>query len=269
MAVRGSPAGLLGREREVETLTRLVNGAQRGQSGALVVWGEPGIGKTALVDHVVESVSGYRVFRAAGVESEMELPYAGLQQLCGPVLDRMDELPGPQREALGKIFGLCRGEPPDRLLVGLATLNLLAGLGAELPLICFVDDAQWLDLATAQTISFVARRLLADPVALLVVARERPAPFVGLAEMALEGMADRDSQALLDSVVPFVLDADVRERIIAEAAGNPLALLELPRGLPRRRWPAASRSRPRPPPRRGSRRRFGAASPHCRSRRAV
>ena len=232
MAVRGSPAGLLGREREVETLTRLVDGAQRGQSGALVVWGEPGIGKTALVDHVVESVSGYRVLRAAGVESEMELPYASLQQLCGPVLDRIDELPGPQREALGKIFGLCGGEPPDRLLVGLATLNLLAGLGAELPLICFVDDAQWLDLATAQTISFVARRLLADPVALLVVARERPAPFVGLAEMALKGMADRDSQALLDSVIPFVLDADVRERIIAEAAGNPLALLELPRGLP-------------------------------------
>jgi DNA-binding CsgD family transcriptional regulator len=231
MAVRSSPAGLLGREREVEALTRLIEGAQRGQSGVLVVWGEPGIGKTALVDYVVESESGCRVLRAAGVESEMELPFAGLQQLCSPVLDRVDELPRPQGEALKKIFGLRGGDPPDRLLVGLATLNLLASSGAELPLICFVDDAQWLDLATAQTLAFVARRLLADPVALVFAARERPAPFEGLAEMALEGIADRDSRALLDSLLPFVLDADVRERIIAEAGGNPLALLELPRGI--------------------------------------
>ncbi len=232
MAVRGSPAGLLGREREVETLTRLVEGAQRGQSGVLVVRGEPGIGKTALVEHVVESVSGCRVLRAVGVESEMELPFAGLHQLCSPVLDRVDELPGPQGEALGTTFGLRGGDPPDRFLVGLGTLNLLAGLGAERPLICFVDDAQWLDLASAQTMAFVARRLLADPVALLFVARERPALFAGLAEVALEAITDDDSRALLESVIPFVLDADVRERIIAEAGGNPLALLELPRSLP-------------------------------------
>jgi DNA-binding CsgD family transcriptional regulator len=232
MAVRGSPAGLLGREREVEALTRLIEAAQRGHSGVLVVRGEPGIGKSAVVDHVVESVSGCRVLRAVGVESEMELPYAALHQLCSPVMERVDELPGPQREALGTIFGLRGGDPPDRLLVGLGTLNLLAGLAAELPVVCFVDDAQWLDLASAQTMAFVARRLLADPVALVVAARGRPVLFAGLPEMALEPMADQDSRALLDSVIPFVVDADVRERIIAEAGGNPLALLELPRGLP-------------------------------------
>ena len=230
--MRGSPAGLLGREREVEALTRLIEGAQRGQSGVLVVRGEPGIGKTALVDHVVASVSGCRVLRLVGVESEMELPFAALHQLCSPVLDRVDELPGPQREALSKIFGLRAGDPPDRFLVGLGTLNLLAGVGAERPLICFVDDAQWLDLASAHTLAFVARRLLADPVALVIVARTLPALFAGLGEMALKPIADHDSRALLDSVIPFTLDAEVRERIITEAGGNPLALLELPRGLP-------------------------------------
>jgi DNA-binding CsgD family transcriptional regulator len=232
MAVRGSPAGLLGREVETEALSRLIEGARRGESGALVVWGEPGIGKTALVDHVVESVAGCRVLRAVGVESEMELPFAALHQLCGPVLARVDELPEPQRQALEKIFGLRAGDPPDRFLVGLGTLNLLAALGAEQPLICVVDDAQWLDLASAQTMAFVARRLLADPVVLVVATRERVPLFAGLAEMALEALADHDSRALFDSVLPFVLDTDVRERIIAEAGGNPLALLELPRGLP-------------------------------------
>jgi DNA-binding CsgD family transcriptional regulator len=231
MAVRGSPAALLGREREVEALRRLIEAAQRGQSGVLVVGGEPGIGKTALVEHVVESFPGCRVLRAIGVESEMELPFAALHQLCGPVLNRVDELPSPQRQALDLIFGRRGGVPPDRFVVGLATLNLLAGLGADRPLICFVDDAQWLDLASAQTMAFVARRLLADPVAVVFAAREPPALLAGLPEMALGAMADDDSRALLDAVIPFVLDAEVRERIIAEAGGNPLALLEMHRGL--------------------------------------
>ncbi|HEV7759812.1 MAG TPA: AAA family ATPase [Acidimicrobiales bacterium] len=226
-----SPAGLVGREREVEVLTRLVEAARRGQSQVLVVQGDPGVGKTALVDHVVASATDARVLRAVGVESEMELPFAALHQLCSPVLDRLDGVPGPQRDALSKVFGLSGGLPPDRFLVGLGALSLLAGLGAEQPLVCFVDDAQWLDQASAQTMAFVARRLLADPVALVFAARGRPAALAGFPPLVVEELRDRDARALLASVLPFVLDRDVRERIIAEAGGNPLALLELPRDL--------------------------------------
>ena len=186
MAVTNEPAGLLGRAREVETLTRLVD-ATRGAAKA-VRWScavDPGVGKTALVDHVVDSGAGVRILRAVGVESEMELPFAALHQLCSPVLDRLDGLPEPQRDALHTVFGFRGGSPPDRFLVGLGALSLLAGFGAEQPLLCVVDDAQWLDHASAQTMAFVARRLLADPVGLLFAARTMPAvlcwaPGVGL-----------------------------------------------------------------------------------------
>ncbi|MDQ3895845.1 MAG: AAA family ATPase [Actinomycetota bacterium] len=223
--------GLRGRGAEVQLLTRLIESARSGRSGVVVVRGDPGVGKTALIEHVLASTSNARVLRAAGVESEMELPFAALHQLCSPVLDRLKGLPGPQRDALGKVFGLTGGGPPDRFLVGLGALSLLAGLAADQPLICFVDDAQWLDQASAQTMAFVARRLLADPVVLLFAARGELESFAGLQAVVVEGLGDRDARALLDSVIPYVLDEDVRERIISEAGGNPLALLELPRGL--------------------------------------
>jgi len=232
MAAADSPAGLVGREREVEILARLIDAARRGGSGVLTVRGDPGVGKSTLVDHVLATATDVRVLHAVGVESEMELPFAALHQLCSPVLERLDGLPEPQRTALRTVFGLRVGNPPDRFLVGLGALTLLAGLGAEQPLICFVDDAQWLDQASAQTMAFVARRLLADPVVLIFGARAVTASFSGLPELTLDGLTNHDARALLDTTMPALLDGDVRERIIAEADGNPLALLELPRGLP-------------------------------------
>lgn len=229
MAMSSPAIGLVGRRREVDQLTRLVESARASRSGTLVIHGEAGVGKSALVDHAVASRSGVRVLRAVGVESEMELPFAALHQLCGPVLDHLPEIPEPQQEALRTIFGLSEGTPPDRFLVGVGVLSLLSALGAGQPLVCVVDDAQWMDQASAQTLAFVARRLLADPVCVLVVARERPAAFAGLPDLRLEGLGDRDARALFDAAIPFVLDRDVRERLVAEAAGNPLALLELPR----------------------------------------
>jgi DNA-binding CsgD family transcriptional regulator len=227
-----SPAGeLLGRSREIERLGQVIEAARQGQSGTLVLRGEPGVGKTALVGHVVGSASGMRVLRAVGVEWEMELAFAALQQLCAPVLDRVDGLPGPQEAALRTAFGLREGDRPDRFLVGLAVLTLLSGLGADQPLVCVIDDAQWLDQASAQTLAFVARRLLADPVAMLFVGRTNLEIFAGFPELVLEGLPDREARRLLDSLIPFALDLEVRERIVAETRGNPLALLELPRGL--------------------------------------
>ncbi len=231
MAADDSAGALLGREREVESLSRLIGGARLGTGGALVLRGEPGIGKTALIDHVVARAHGVRIMRSVGMESEMELPFAALQQLCSPVLDRLDRLPGPQRVALATVFGLSTDAPPDRFLVGLAALSLLSEIGAEQPVVCVIDDAQWLDQVSAQTLAFVARRLLADPVALLLVTRKELDVFAGLPELMIGALSDRDSHRLLNSLVPFVLDHDVLERVVAEAGGNPLALLELPRGL--------------------------------------
>lgn len=211
-------------------MTRLIAAAARGESAVVVLRGEAGVGKTALIEHILASPSEATVLRSVGVESEMELPFAALHQLCGPLLGHLDELPGPQREALSIVFGLAAGEPPDRFVVALGALSLLAGLGAEKPLICFVDDAQWLDQASAQTIAFVARRLLADPVVVIVAGRVGLPVFAGLPELTLDGLSGRDARALLSLVIPFVLDRDVVERILAEADGNPLALLELPRG---------------------------------------
>jgi DNA-binding CsgD family transcriptional regulator len=219
------------RERERETLQELLETVREGRSRTLVVRGEPGVGKSALLEDVVEHTAGFRVAHAAGVESEMELAFATLHQLLAPMLDRLERLPGPQREALGTAFGLSAGGAPDRFLVGLAALSLLADAAEEQPLLCVIDDAQWCDHASAQALSFAARRLFADPIAMVFGTRESGESLAGLPELMVEGLRDDDAHALLDSVIKAPLDEQVRERIVAETRGNPLALLELPRGL--------------------------------------
>src|SRR5215472_12698849 len=222
---------MLDRLAERAALAQLLEGVRAGQSGVLVVRGESGVGKTALLDYAIESAANLRIAPVAGVESEMELAYAGLHQLCAPMLDRLERLPGPQRDALGVAFGLRAGEAPDRFLVGLAALSLLSEVAEKQPLLCVVDDAQWLDRASAQTIGFVARRLLAEPVALVIAAREPGEHFRDLPELLVQGLGHDDARELLGSVIMGPLDERVRERIVAETRGNPLALLELPRGL--------------------------------------
>ena len=225
--------GLRGRRNECEAIERLLEGVRAGRSQVLVVRGEAGVGKTALLDYLVERASECRIARAAGVESEMELAFAGLQQLCAPFLDRLERLPGPQRDALGTAFGLRGGTAPDRFLVGLAVLSLLSEMAEEQPLVCLVDDAQWLDRASAQVLGFVARRLLAESVAMVFAVRNpREDQALGsLPVMVVGGLSDAEARALLGSVIPGRLDERVRDRIVAESNGNPLALLELPRGL--------------------------------------
>jgi hypothetical protein len=224
---------LRGRRRECEALDRLVTDARTGRSRVLVLRGEAGVGKTALLEHLVERASRFRVARAAGVESEMELAFSGLHQLCAPFLDRLERLPGPHVGALGATFGLRTGAPPDRLLVGLAVLTLLADVAEERPLVCVVDDAQWLDQATAQALAFAARRLAAESVALVFAVREHgeAEELKGLPDLTIHGLADDDARMLLESVATGPLDERVSERIVAETRGNPLALLEWPRGL--------------------------------------
>ncbi|WP_027931862.1 helix-turn-helix transcriptional regulator [Amycolatopsis thermoflava] len=225
-------ATLLGRGAEREAVERLLAQARNGRSGALVIRGEAGIGKTALLEHARDAATGFRVERALGVESEIEFAYAGLHQVCAPLLDWLPALPDPQRTALGVAFGLHTGDPPDRFLVGLATLSLLAETAEERPLLCLVDDAQWLDKVSAQTLAFVARRLDAERVALLFAVRgpNGSEPFTGLPELRLSGLDETDARTLLARAVHAPLDEGVRDRIIAEARGNPLALLELLRG---------------------------------------
>jgi DNA-binding CsgD family transcriptional regulator len=227
------PSGLLGRAEERATLDELVAGVRAGQSRVLLLRGEAGAGKTALLDHLTARANGFRVARAAGVEAEMELPFAGLHALCGSMLDRLERLPAPQRAALRTAFGLQAGPPPDRFLVGLAVLSLLSDAAEDQPLLCVVDDAQWLDRVSAQMLAFVARRLLAERVALVFALREDGDDhhLGGLPELRLDGLGDDDARALLAAAIPGPLDGPVRDRILAEAAGNPLALLELPRGL--------------------------------------
>ena len=228
----GSPAaGLTGRRSERGVLDRFVAGVRAGGGRALVVRGEPGVGKTALLDYLAGRAAGCLVARAVGVQSEMELAFAGLHQLCAPMLDHAESLPDPQREALRTAFGLGAGPVPDRFLVGLAVLGLLSEAAGERPLICVVDDAQWLDRASAQALGFAARRLAADPVGLVFAARVPGQDMAGLPELVVEGLAEDDARALLESVLTGPLDARVRDRIIADTHGNPLALLELPRGL--------------------------------------
>ena len=191
----------------------------------------PGSEKTALLEYLAGSASDLTVVRAGGVESEMELAFASLQQLCARLLDRLDRLPGPQRDALGVVFGLNAGPAPDRFLVSLGVLSLLSEVAEERPVLCVVDDAQWLDEASALTLAFVSRRLVAEPVGIVFAAREPGDELHYLPEFAVQGLGDPDARELLDSAVRFKLDERVRERIIAETHGNPLALLELPRGL--------------------------------------
>src|SRR5215469_11063975 len=232
MHTRSEPTpALVDRQRERQALDGLMGDLRSWRGRALVVRGEAGVGKSALLEYAAGAAAGMRVVRAVGVESEMELVFAGLHQLCAPLLDRLERLPAPQRDALGIAFGLRSGAAPDRFMVGLAVLTLLSEAAGERPLLCLVDDAQWLDRASGQVLAFVARRLLADPVGLVFAARDPGEQLGGLPDLEVQGLPDQDARTLLRSVVPFRLDERVRDRILAETQGNPLALLELPRGL--------------------------------------
>jgi DNA-binding CsgD family transcriptional regulator len=226
-AIRG--LGFLGRTREREHLDAMLAHARAGQSAVLVIRGEPGIGKTALLRYAARQASGLRVTEVEGVQAEMELAFAGIHQLCAPLIDGSDALAVPQRNALRVALGLSSGAAPDRFLVAVAVLNLLAATADERPLLCLVDDAQWLDAASAQALGFVARRLLAEPVAMIFSLREPTTTRAldGLPQLNLEGLDEPDARALLTRAVPGRLDDRVRDRIIAETGGNPLALLEL------------------------------------------
>jgi len=232
MAARRPPV-LLGRASERHALDRVLENVRGGQSAVLVLRGEPGVGKTALLHHCARQASGLRVARIAGVESEMELAFAGLHQLCAPMFGRLGALPAPQRAALGVALGLEDGPAPDRFLVALAALSLLSEAASERPLLCLVDDAQWLDAASRQVLGFVARRLLAESVAIVFAVRhpsDKP-ELAGLPELWLHGLPEPEARALLATVIPGRLDERVRDRLVAETRGNPLAILELPRGL--------------------------------------
>jgi DNA-binding CsgD family transcriptional regulator len=232
MSTRLEPIpALLDRQRERAVFDGLLEDLRSGRGRVLVVRGEAGVGKSALLEYVTGAAADMRLVRAVGVESEMELAFASLHLLCGPLLDRLEGLPGPQRDALGIAFGLREGDAPDRFLVGLAVLTLLSEVAEDRPLLCVIDDAQWLDRASAQALVFAARRLLAEPVGLVFAAREPGEQFGGLADLEVRGLPDKEAHTLLRSVVQFRLDEQVRDRILAETNGNPLALLELPRGL--------------------------------------
>jgi DNA-binding CsgD family transcriptional regulator/tetratricopeptide (TPR) repeat protein len=221
------------RVSEREALAQLLDAAHHGRSGVVVIRGEPGVGKSALLRYAAQQSSGFRVAHIAGVESEMELPFAGLHQLCAPMVARIDALPPPQQRALRVALGLTSGAPPDRFLVALGALSLLAEVAEEHPLLCLIDDAQWLDGASRQVLGFIARRLLAESVVMVLAVREPSADseLAGLPELLLSGLDVEDARSLLASVLPGRLDERVRDRFIAETRGNPLALLELPHGL--------------------------------------
>jgi DNA-binding CsgD family transcriptional regulator len=224
-------AGLMDRLGERAVLDRFVAEVRSGQGQALVVRGEPGVGKTVLLDYLAGLASGCLVARGAGVQSEMELAFAGLHQLCAPMLHLADALPVPQRDALRTALGLSAGPVPDRFLVGLAVVGLLSETASERPLICMIDDQQWLDRASAQALGFAARRLAAEPIGLVFAARVPGEDVAGLPELVVGGLPEDDARELLASVLTGPLDAQVRDQIIADTNGNPLALLELPRGL--------------------------------------
>ncbi|MET0325418.1 MAG: AAA family ATPase [Ilumatobacteraceae bacterium] len=224
---------LLGRATERRSLDDLLDHARSGQSAVLVVRGEAGIGKTALVHYCARQASGFRVVTIAGVESEMELPFAALHQLCAPFLDRRAALPEPQQAALEVALGLAAGPAPDRFLMSLAALGLLSEAAAERPLLCLIDDAQWLDAASLQVLGFVARRVGAESIGVVFALRD---PFdvpdlAGLPALAITGLAEPEARALLATVLPGRLDEGVRTRLLAETRGNPLAIIELPHEL--------------------------------------
>jgi DNA-binding CsgD family transcriptional regulator len=223
----------VGRTSERDVLDGLLARVRGGESAVLVIRGEAGIGKSALLRYTARQASGFRVAEVTGVEAEMELPFAGTHQLCATMLDRLDALPTPQRDALSVALGLAAGDPPDRFLVGLAVLSLLAAAAEGRPLLCLVEDAQWLDAASSQILGLVARRVRAESLAIVVAVRE-PAgehDFDGLSELCLAGLPEQDARALLGSVVTGRLDSRVGDRLVAETCGNPLALLELPRRM--------------------------------------
>ena len=232
MSSLGGAQRLRGRVSECATLRGLIATVKSGSSQVLVLRGEAGVGKTALLEFTAEMASGVRCLHVAGVQSDMELAFAGLQQLCAPLLNHHDELPEPQREALNVAFGRGVGSAPDRFLVGLAVLSLMAAAADDRPLLCLIDDTQWLDQVSAQTLAFVARRLLAEPVGIVFAARDAGAQaLAGLPELMIRGLSDADARDLLDSVVLGRIDARVRDRIVAETRGIPLALLEVPRNV--------------------------------------
>ena len=230
--IRRHAARLVGRDAERGVLDRLLEDVRGGASRALVVRGDAGMGKTALLEYVAGRASGCRVVSVAGAQAEMEFGFAVLHQLCVPVLDHLDAVPAPQRNALYVTFGIEAGPVPGRFLVGLAVLSLLAEVAAERPLVCLIDDEQWFDRASAQILAFVARRLGEESIGLVFAARVPSSELAGLPELAVRGLTDDDAQVLLGSVLTGQVDARVRDRIVAEAGGNPLALLELPRSLP-------------------------------------
>src|SRR3954451_5451706 len=231
MAVQRPPA-FLGRSGERDALDRLLETARGGRSAVLLIRGEAGIGKTALLSYATRKAAGFRVAQIAGVEAEMELPFAGLHRLCAPMLAQLDALPDPQQNTLRVSFGLSSGDPPGRFLVALAALTLFAEVAGDRPLLCLVDDAQWLDAATSQVFGFIARRLLAESVAIVLTVREPSdeRELADLPELSLGGLQDDEARALLSSVIPGRLDDRVRDRLVAETRGNPLARVELPRG---------------------------------------
>jgi DNA-binding CsgD family transcriptional regulator len=227
----GRQSSLRGRQRECALLDELLGDIRQGVSRALVLKGEAGIGKTSLLQYMIESAPDLTVLQAGGVESEMELAYAGLHQFSAPLLDRLGRLSAPQRQALEIVFGFSLGSPPDRFLAGLGVLNLLSGAADERPILCVIDDAQWLDQASLLALAFVARRLLAEPVGMVFAAREPGEELCRFSHLEVRGLGEGDARTLLSSTVRFILDVRIRDRIIAETHGNPLALLELPRGL--------------------------------------
>jgi DNA-binding CsgD family transcriptional regulator len=227
------PAELLNRDDEREYLDRLLASVREGESAALVVRGEAGIGKTALLQYAAREASGMQIVRIAGVEAEMEMPFAGVHQLCAPMLGHLEAIPAPQRDALGVALGLAPGQPPDRFLISLATLSMLSAAAEARPLLCLVDDAQWLDSVSAQILAFVARRLVAESVVILFAVRDPAAvpQFEGLPQLVVAGLPEDDARALLSRALPGRLDARVRDRFVVETRGNPLALLDLPHGM--------------------------------------
>jgi DNA-binding CsgD family transcriptional regulator len=222
---------LFGRQREVAVFERLLSTAREGHGAVLVVDGEPGVGKTALLEYASGVAEEFRVVRTAGVEGEMELDYAALHQLCSSLLEYRDRLPDPQRDALDVAFGLSAGQAPNAFLIGLAVLGLLSEAAEQQPILCVVDDGQWLDGASTRALALIARRLLAERVAFIFATRSISNGLARLPQLRVGPLGRRDARALLESALPARLDESVLERIVVETGGNPLALLELPRGL--------------------------------------